>query len=161
MFCCLVWSLWQASSLVLSRQHSLYCAVSVDIVSPFSLRLFVDIETQKQLNTETSVCDLAHLLSGWWKPMQKWTRAVSHDKEVMTCEIGAGVCIGRWLRFDTVSCSHTGGSLKPMPFDLGDSQTEILYLSNCRTWTKFTLSPAIRGEDELRLWGFFSERWSM
>lgn len=91
-------------------------------------------------------------LSGWWKPMQMLTCVVSHGREVMTCEIGEGVCIGRWLRFDAVSRLHTGGSLKPVTFDLGVSHTEILYLPNCRTWTKFTL--------ELRLEAFIrSNKW--
>lgn len=68
------------------------------------------------------------LLFGWWKPAHPMlTCVVSYSREVMTCEIGEGMCIGRWLRFDTVSRSHTGGSLILMPFDLGGSHTKILY----------------------------------
>lgn len=57
-------------------------------------------------------------------------RGVSYSREVMTCEIGEGMCIQRWLRFATVSRSHTGGILILMLFDLGDSHTKILYCTS-------------------------------
>lgn len=79
------------------------------------------------------LCWEAPVRWGTLKPMQMLTCVVAYSREVMTWEIGDGMCIRRWLRFDTVSRSHTCGSLILMQFDLGDSHGKILYCTSQTT----------------------------